>query len=449
MNDRPSDTAPLSRRAVIGGSLFLGALAAVAVGLLALVVLARDPAGSGAAAAPTPTANPAGYAYAEPRPAPPLELTDQDGRPFALSSLLGHPVLAFFGYTHCPDVCPATVGVVNEALAEVGEGPRAVFTSIDPERDTPEAMKSYLRYLPAAYTGLSGSAQDVRRNADAWGVKYARIDQDSAGGYAMAHTADIFLIDAQGMLRGHFPFGTPAEPIAAALAALLAEPPPAGRAETTPDPSGGTTPSQATPAPATPAPASPVPASPSTAVLYPEVISTSIWAGNEGPVILRATDGAGAVIDGSAPVTVQLRSFDGTDQGDPVTATSVLPIGESQPYLVASLAIPSRGCLEAGRDLGRRERRGLDPGPGSRCHDPDRRARPRCGHPHAGRRRRRDPGRDHTAEPGPAPVADLDGGRAGGGQAVRHRHRFGAFQGLAGVRPGAHHDPLPAGPVAG
>jgi protein SCO1/2 len=364
MNERPSDTAPLSRRAAVGGSLFLAALAAVAVGLLALVVLVREPGATGAVAAATPSADPAVYAYAETWPAPPLELTDQDGQPFALSSLEGHPVLAFFGYTHCPDVCPATVGVVNEALAEVGEGPRAVFTSIDPERDTPEAMKTYLRYLPSAYTGLSGSAQEVRRNADAWGVKYARIDQDSAGGYAMAHTADIFLVDAQGMLRAHFPFGTPAGPIADALRALLAETPPAASPHTaavTQAPSSGTT-----PAPASPAPASPAPATPATAVLYPEVISTSIWSGGNDPVILRATDGSGSAVDGSAPVTVRLRSFDGADVGDPVTAARVMPVGERQPYFVAPLDIPSAGAwklhVTSGAAKGDITIQALDPG---------------------------------------------------------------------------------------
>ena len=133
--------------------------------------------------------------------------------------------MVFFGYTHCPDVCPATVGIVNQALATTGDGPRAVFVSIDPERDDAAAMKQYLRYLPKAYVGLSGTPGDVRRNADAWGVKYARIETDSANGYAMAHTADIFLVDAQGRLRAHFPFGTKAEPIAAALQGLVAEAP--------------------------------------------------------------------------------------------------------------------------------------------------------------------------------------------------------------------------------
>ena len=144
-------------------------------------------------------------------------------------------MLAFFGYTHCPDVCPATVGVVNEVLAAVGDGPRAVFTSIDPERDDPAAMKSYLTYLPKAYVGLSGTPAEVRRNADQWGVKYARIEQESAAGYAMAHTADIFLVDAQGMLRAHFPFGTAAEPMIEAVRALLAETPPSAAASVSPD----------------------------------------------------------------------------------------------------------------------------------------------------------------------------------------------------------------------
>ena len=115
-----------------------------------------------------------GYAYAELAPAPELRLTDQDGRPFELASLRGRPVLVFFGYTHCPDVCPATVGIINEALAAAGDGPRAVFTTVDPERDDVASLRAYLRYLPAAYVGLTGTAAEVRENADRWGVKYAR-----------------------------------------------------------------------------------------------------------------------------------------------------------------------------------------------------------------------------------------------------------------------------------
>ena len=373
MTDRPSDTAPLSRRAAIGGGLMLGFLALLAVGLLTLVLLGRPSDAPGAGAEATSTADPAGFAYAEAIPAPPLELTDQDGQPFALASQRGRPVLAFFGYTHCPDVCPATVGVVNEVLAAVGEGPRAVFTSIDPERDDAAAMKSYLTYLPKAYVGLSGTPAEVRRNADLWGVKYAKIEQGSAAGYAMAHTADIYLVDAQGMLRAHFPFGTGAEPMIEAVEALLVETPvssagpvaaaPSASAATpappTDAPSADPSSASPTPAPATTAPAMPTaPATPARVAvqLYPEIVSTSIWAQPGDPVIMRVVDSNGTKLDGSVPLSVQLTQSDGTPVGGPVTASALLPDGAKQHFFVAPLDVPSPGAwklhVTAGQSTG-------------------------------------------------------------------------------------------------
>lgn len=342
MTDRPSETAPLSRTAAIAGGLVLAILAILGVGLLAVVFIAREP-GTGGVAEATATPDPASFAYAEVRPAPALELTDQDGQPFRLSSLLGRPVLVFFGYTHCPDVCPATVGVVNQALGMVPEGPHVVFTSIDPERDDVAAMRSYLRYLPKAYTGLSGTSQAIRENADRWGVKYAKQEQGSAGGYAMGHTADIFLVDAQGRLRAHFPFGTQAPAIAGQLETLLAETPPPSAGPAMPAPTAGA----ATPGPATPAPATQVPSgSPGTAAvtILPEVISTSIWAGTGTPVILRAVDSAGHALGAADGMSVQLTRFDGTPQGDPVTARALVPEGETQAYFIAPVDIPSPGA---------------------------------------------------------------------------------------------------------
>ena len=359
MTDRPSDTAPLSRRAAIGGGLMLGFLALLAVGLMALVLLGRPASAPGAGAAATPTADPAGFAYAEAIPAPPLELTDQDGQPFTLASQRGRPVLAFFGYTHCPDVCPVTVGVVNEVLAAVGEGPRAVFTSIDPERDDPAAMKSYLTYLPKGYVGLSGTPVEVRRNADQWGVKYAKIEQGSAAGYAMAHTADIFLVDAQGMLRAHFPFGTGAEPMIEAVRALLAETPVSSAASISPVPSADV---------ATTAPSTAVPATPASAAvqLLPEIVSTSIWAEPGDPVIMRVVDSNGTKLDGSVSLAVQLAQADGTPVGDPVTASALLPEGAKQHFFVAPMDIPSPGAwrlkVTAGQSTGDIMIQALDPG---------------------------------------------------------------------------------------
>jgi protein SCO1 len=349
------EPAPIDRRAAVFGGVALAALGLLAVGLVALVALSPGGIAGGPAASPTPRAE--DFAYAEVKPAPPLQLTDQDGQPFDLASLAGRPALVFFGYTHCPDVCPATVGVVNQALGEVGPGPRAVFVSIDPERDDVAAMKSYLRYLPPAYVGLSGTPDEISRNATGWGVKYARIDQDSAGGYAMAHTAGMFLVDAQGKLRAFFPFGTEAPPIAEALRALLAETaPPSEPPATAPLPPGATpvpaatpastpapTPATASTAPATPAPATSAPSAATAGSLRVAVDSTSIWAGGGTPVILSISDAQGVPLDGSLPVKVRIVGADDTPAGPDVDARAVMPMGETKPYYLASVDIPSPG----------------------------------------------------------------------------------------------------------
>ena len=332
--DNPTPTpTPIDRRAVAAGVVMLAILGLLGAGLAALVLLGGAGAPGGTAKA---TPGPSSFAYPEVRPAPALELIDQDGNPFSLASLRGQPVMVFFGYTHCPDVCPATVGIVNQALITTGEGPRAVFVSIDPERDDAAAMHQYLQYLPKAYVGLSGSADDIRRNADAWGVRYARIETDSANGYAMAHTADIFLVDGQGMLRAHFPFGTQADPIAATLQALLAEPTTSAPSPTAGAPTAGNTaaPIQ-TPAGSTAAPVA--------GNLSPYIVSSSIWSGGDSPVILTVSDTTGAALDGTLAIEVQVASLDGTTVMPLVPATAVRPEGAEQISFVAFVDIPGPG----------------------------------------------------------------------------------------------------------
>jgi protein SCO1/2 len=328
----------------------------LAIGLVALVLSNGTGVAGGLAVS---SQDPASFAYPEVRPAPALELTDQDGKPFSLASLRGQPVLVFFGYTHCPDVCPATIGNVNQVLLTTGEGPRAVFVSIDPERDNPAAMKQYLRYLPKAYVGLSGTPSDVRRNADAWGVRYARIETTSADGYAMSHTADVFLVDAQGMLRAHFPFGTAPDPVAASVQALMKE-----------APSGSVAPGAPTGGPAaTPAPvAGPVGTpTPVAGDLSPLVVSSSIWAGGASPVILTITDVTGADLDGSVPIRVRLVAPDGTAAYPEVAATAVRPKGSRTVSFVPVLDIPTPGpwrldVLAADGRSGSTQIQALDPG---------------------------------------------------------------------------------------
>ena len=134
-------------------------------------------------------------------------------------------------------------------MTEAGPGPRALFVSIDPERDDVAAMKAYTTYLPDWLIGLTGTPAEVAANAARWGVKYAKVEEGTPPDYGMAHTADVFLVDAAGRLRAKFPFGTKAEAIAAFLRRLEGEAALAV-ADPTPAPTGGPASAPASAAPA-------------------------------------------------------------------------------------------------------------------------------------------------------------------------------------------------------
>jgi protein SCO1/2 len=154
--------------------------------------------------------------------APALDgLLNPDRSTFELASLQGEPTLVFFGYTHCPDVCPATLGELFGVFEEVPEA-QAVFVSIDPERDTPEFLEEWTRYLPPNLHAITGTPGAIRRAADDWGVKYARVETTSTAGYTMSHTADLYLLDEDGQLLTIYPFGTKSAEIVADLRALAA-----------------------------------------------------------------------------------------------------------------------------------------------------------------------------------------------------------------------------------
>ena len=319
----PKSGQPLDRRTVGIGIGLMALLGALALGLILLVGMggANTP---GASTAPDAS----GFEYAAVRQAPPLKLLDQDGNRFDLAQLKGQPVLVFFGYTHCPDVCPETVGVVSQVLKEVGAGPRAVFASIDPDRDDTAAMKKYLTYLPPAFIGLSGTPQEVAENANGWGVKYAKVDSGSAGGYSMSHTADIYLVDAQGLLRAHFPFKTPKEPMVQLLRRLMAES--AGSA---------TAPTVAPGASEAVAPGSGDPEK----QLRVSVISSSIWAGGSTPLIVTLGDAQGQPVDASVKVTLKVIGANSQQAGVDIPTTAVLPPGERIVNFVGFADIPSPG----------------------------------------------------------------------------------------------------------
>jgi protein SCO1 len=150
--------------------------------------------------------------------APPLVMIDQDGKPFDLESLRGSgPVFVYFGYTHCPDVCPTTLADIRAGIKEAGVPATVVFVTVDPARDDAPAMKQYTGYYGEGYIGLTGTAVQVARAAADWGVSYRQLPSDSSNGYAMAHSTEAYLLDADLMLRHRIFFGAGSDLIAEKL----------------------------------------------------------------------------------------------------------------------------------------------------------------------------------------------------------------------------------------
>ena len=131
-----------------------------------------------------------------------LELTDQTGRPRRLEDFRGKVVLLFFGFTHCPDVCPTTLAELSQVMKELGPDAARVqvlFVTVDPERDTPEALGKYVGAFDPRFIGLSGDAAATQRAAREFKVFYEK--RKTADGYSMDHSAQTYVIDPQGRLR--------------------------------------------------------------------------------------------------------------------------------------------------------------------------------------------------------------------------------------------------------
>ncbi|MGV1791848.1 SCO family protein [Rhizobium sp. A37_96] len=131
-------------------------------------------------------------------------LTDDHGEPITEKALSGHPSLVYFGYTHCPDVCPTTLYDMAGWLKTLGpqaDKLKAYFFSVDPERDTPEIMHSYTGNFTDRITGITGSPEEMQKAIKGWRI-YAKKVPGADGGYTMDHTASVLLVDAGGNLRG-------------------------------------------------------------------------------------------------------------------------------------------------------------------------------------------------------------------------------------------------------
>jgi protein SCO1/2 len=152
----------------------------------------------------------------------PFRLTDQNGGTVTEQDLKGTPFLVFFGFTHCPEVCPTTLFEISEILRKLGPDAnrlRVLFITVDPERDTPAALKDYLSSFDPHMQGLTGDPAEIAAVAKAYRVYYKKVplEQD----YTMDHTTIVYLMDKEGRFVSPFSLKRTTEAAAADLRRYL------------------------------------------------------------------------------------------------------------------------------------------------------------------------------------------------------------------------------------
>jgi protein SCO1/2 len=168
---------------------------------------------------PVPTATVGGLIIDNSHPVRDFELLNQDNKPTHPSDWRGKAVLLFFGYTHCPDVCPLSMGefkAVKNAIAAqapaLTDKVAFVIISVDGERDTPDVMKNYVTAFDPSFIGLTGTPDRVANIGLDYGVKFEKQrPSGTQAGYLMAHTSYSYLIDPSGNWRVAYPFQTPVD----------------------------------------------------------------------------------------------------------------------------------------------------------------------------------------------------------------------------------------------
>lgn len=182
-------------------TLLIGAVAAaaLALGAVASLLIARPEA---------PEID--GLLWPQSKALTAFALEDHHGKAFTLDRLRGRWTLLFFGYTHCPDVCPVTLSVLRNSVALMAEAdadaepPQVVFVSVDPKRDTIEHLAAYVSHFNPRFLGVTGSDVNLKAFVRQLGVLYLLTDADANGDYLVDHTAALFLIDPRGHLVALF-----------------------------------------------------------------------------------------------------------------------------------------------------------------------------------------------------------------------------------------------------
>ncbi|MFA5937973.1 MAG: SCO family protein [Sinimarinibacterium sp.] len=180
--------------------ILVAALAAIAGLLVAAFLRAPDLPAIGS-----------GTLLQAPRALPAFALLDENAQPFTNQNLQGHWTLIFPGFTYCPDVCPTTLGLLKNVEAQLGakaQGLQVVLFSVDPERDTPEALNRYVRFFSPRFKAATTAEPALKAFAQALGIAYVKVPGetsiDGADSYTMDHSAALVLVNPRGELAGYF-----------------------------------------------------------------------------------------------------------------------------------------------------------------------------------------------------------------------------------------------------
>lgn len=154
-----------------------------------------------------------------------FRLTDHEGEDVGPKTLIGQPTMVFFGFTYCPDVCPTTLSDISGWLDDLGEEAEemnVVFITVDPERDTVEAMAEYVGYFHPSIRGWTGPQEEIARAAQGFRARYKRVPTEGDD-YTMDHTASVFLFNAAGLFTTIIDYHEPREFAVPKIRRALAE----------------------------------------------------------------------------------------------------------------------------------------------------------------------------------------------------------------------------------
>lgn len=185
--------------------LFISLIIVISVAAIGLGVMFANSIDPGHGNAPAVS----GLLWPNPKQLQPFTMQDHRGNPFGLDELKGNWSFLFFGYTHCPDICPITLSIMNQAYETMhaenpGKNIQVIFVSVDPQRDTQEVLHGYVNYFNREFIGLGGTPEQMHSLTQQMGIPYFYAPADESGNYNVDHSASLFLLDERARLVGIF-----------------------------------------------------------------------------------------------------------------------------------------------------------------------------------------------------------------------------------------------------